>query len=160
MDRLQHAQHAFLLSIADTIPVLGPLLSDPQFRWWLLGIYLAIGPVPEDVLSKQTGEVTGTRWRWGGLLRVLLIAATGHSKLADRVGSLELAVDHISAGMGAVVAELRAWRGAFERAGIAGPARPADGVSIPPPPASAVAAVGGDEVIPQPRRSVPSRTQL
>lgn len=156
---MQHAHPAtFFLSIADTIPILGPLLADPQFRWWLLGIYLAIGPVPEDVLSKQTGEIVGTRWRWGGLLRVLLIAATGHSKLADRVGSLELAVDHINAGMGAVVAELRAWRGAFERAGVTGPARPADGTSIIPPPSTTSAVV--DDGIPQPRHSVPGRAQL
>ena len=74
-------------------------------------------------------------------LRVALVGAVGHSKLADRVGSLE----HV---MGSVVTELRGMRDAFERNGVI---RPAFGsVDEPIPPAS----------VTQGRRSVPSRAQL
>lgn len=83
------------MSLADTIPILGPLLADAQFRWWLLGIYLAIGPIPEDIPSKDPTTPPVTKWRWGGLLRVFLIAAVSHSRLADRVGSLESAVEQM-----------------------------------------------------------------
>lgn len=91
------------MSLADTIPILGPLLADAQFRWWLLGMYLAIGPVPEDIPAKDPNGVPVTKWRWGGLLRVFLLAAISHSRLAERVGSLE----HVMAN---VVVELRALR--------------------------------------------------
>lgn len=129
------------MSLADTVPILGPLLADAQFRWWLLGIYLAIGPVPEDIPAKDPSLPPVTKWRWGGLLRVALVGAVGHSKLADRVGSLE----HV---MGSVVTELRGMRDAFERNGVI---RPAFGsVDEPIPPAS----------VTQGRRSVPSRAQL
>lgn len=94
------------MSLAETIPILGPLLADAQFRWWLLGIYLAIGPVPEDIPAKDQTSVPVTKWRWGGLLRVALLGAVSHSRLADRVGSLESAVEQM-------VVEFRLFRERF-----------------------------------------------
>lgn len=118
------------MSIAEAVPILGPLLADAQFRWWLLGLLLALGPVPEDVTLKSTkkaesgGEIietsTITKWRFGGLLRVLMTAAASHSRLADRVASLETTVQFMGSSMSSFTAELRLWRASFERAGLIG----------------------------------------
>jgi hypothetical protein len=152
-----------LANLADTIPVLGPLFADAQFRWWLLGIYLAIGPVPEDIPSKSPDprEPPITKWRWGGLLRVLMLGAVGHSRLADRIGQLESAVDSVGTGMAIVVTELRALRGALGRAGIIGLAPEAEDQNVGPVSSiGPVSAVACGDVVPQIRRSVPSRPQL
>jgi hypothetical protein len=104
------------MSLSDAISALGPVLADAQFRWWLLGLFLAIGPVPEEV-TKTTivdgvkSETTNTRWRWGGLLRIALIGVLGHSKLAERVGSLETAVEGMTGTMRELIIEFRTHRG-------------------------------------------------
>jgi hypothetical protein len=148
------------MSLSETLPWVGPLLADAQFRWWLLGIYLAIGPVPEETTKDG---VTTSRWKWGGLLRIALIGALGHSRLADRVGSLETAVEQMSAGLTAVIAELRVWRGAGVFSGPVSGASVtrSDSQNIAAGPANPVAgAVGCDEAVPQARRSLTSRPQL
>ncbi len=118
------------MSIAEAVPILGPLLADAQFRWWLLGLLLALGPVPEDVAVKTAKKSesgieiietsTVTKWKFGGLLRVLMTAAASHSRLADRVASLETTVGLMGSSMSSFTAELRLWRASFERAGLIG----------------------------------------
>lgn len=104
------------MSLSDAISALGPVLADAQFRWWLLGLFLAIGPVPEEVtktviVEGNRTETTNTRWRWGGLLRIALIGVLGHSKLAERVGSLETAVEGMTGTMRELIIEFRTHRG-------------------------------------------------
>jgi hypothetical protein len=141
------------MSLSEAIPVLGPIFADASFRWWLLGTLVAIGPVPEEHIEKidRAGvitEVRTTRWRWGGLLRIALIGVVGHSRLADRVGSLETAVDGMTGTMRELIVEFRTHRGAVVDAGgnrnVATPV---------------VNTVRCDDVEPR-RTSVPSRPQL
>jgi hypothetical protein len=104
------------MSLPDAISALGPILADPQFRWWALGTLVAIGPVPEEVTKQvivdgQKTETITTRWRWGGLLRIALIGVLGHSKLAERVGSLETAVEGMTGTMRELIIEFRTHRG-------------------------------------------------
>lgn len=119
------------MSIADAIPILGPLLADAQFRWWLLGLMIVLGPVPEDSTQRTTKKTetgaeivestTITKWRFGGLLRVLMTAAASHSRLADRIASLEGTVKDMGSSMSSFTAELRLWRVGFERTGVIAP---------------------------------------
>lgn len=100
----------------DALPVLGPLFQDPSFKWWVLCCYVAIGPVPHETtlppVSGSTDRVTITRWKWGGMMRAIVVAAFGHAKLADRVGSLEDGVERLARQFGALVAFLEGERGA------------------------------------------------
>lgn len=132
-------------SLAEAVPILGPLLADAQFRWWLLGIYLAIGPVPEDIPSKDPAIPPVTKWRWGGLLRVFLIAAVSHSRLADRVGSLESAVEQM-------VIEFRLFREGFRGGTLpSGPDASSGAVASAPvsvPGPAATQPISGRRVVP------------
>jgi hypothetical protein len=151
------------MSLAETIPYIGPLLADPQFRWWLLCVIVAIGPVPEDVPrpAGEKGEML-TRWKMGGLLRVLMTAAASHARLADRVGQLEDAFERFgkdfSEKMGSFTTELRALR--ESRAVTFAPVAAADG-HIGGGVISSAAAAASCDAIPGARQSVAgSRVQV
>lgn len=118
---------------ADAIPIIGPLLAnaEPSFKWWLLAVYVAIGPVPHETQLPPapgvTEGVTITRWKWGGCMRAIVVAAFGHAKLADRVGSLENGVERLARQFGALLAFL-------EGHGLPVPAQADTGSIAPPPP--------------------------
>ncbi len=159
------------MSLAEAIPYIGPLFADAQFRWWFLGLLVSVGPVPEDVTIKTTkktesGEtvetVTVTKWRMGGLLRVLMTAAASHARLADRLGSLETAFEQFGKDfnekLGAFTTELRTLR--EQRVLVPAAAVVANQHVVAPVGANGIAAVSAaccDAPIPSARQSFSSR---
>jgi hypothetical protein len=159
-----------LLSAVDwttALPVLGPLLAKPHIEWWFLAVVLLFGVPAKETEYETEIDETGRavidtngrpirravqRWRSRGLVAAIWVGVTGHARLADRVGALELGVETLKDGLTAVVAEIRALRDALERTGIARPVSRADGGSILPPPIA-------DELPAQSRRPMPSRPQ-
>lgn len=157
--------HVFLsMDLSTALPVIGPLLAKPHIEWWVLAVVLLFGiPAKETEYEPETddrgrlvrdaeGRVIKRavqRWRSRGLVAALWVGATGHARLADRVGALEAGVETVTQGLAAVVAELRAWRDALERAGLTPPVSRADGTTLVPP--------APEEVPTQSRRPMASR---
>lgn len=152
------------MDVSTAIPLLGPLLAKPHIEWWLLAVILLFGiPAKETEYEPETderGRITHDaegrvvkravqRWRSRGLVAAIWVGATGHARLADRVGALEAGVETVTQGLSAVVAELRAWRDALERSGLAPPVRRADGTTLVPP--------ASEDVPAQSRRPMASR---
>jgi hypothetical protein len=151
--------------ISTAIPLLGPLLAKPYIEWWCLAAVLLFGiPVREtefepevDAQGRPVLDADGRqvrrmvqRWRSRGLVAAMWVGATGHARLADRVGALEGGVETLREGLSAVVFELRAWRTALEARGLTAPAPRADGTSVAPPSVESPA---------QSRRGITSRPQ-
>lgn len=157
------------MSLSEALPILGPLLADPSFRWWLLGTFVAIGPVPQEYVEKieragVVSEARTTRWHWGGLLRIALIGVVGHSKLAERVGSLETAVQGMTGTMRELIVEFRTHRGATVATPEVAPVSRAGTTTTAHKPVTAVPANGAaivrcDDVDAR-RTPLPSRPQL
>lgn len=85
------------------------ILSDPTAKWWLLAVYLAIGPIPHEI-ERPDGTLVRL-WKWGGLARAAMVAALGHSRLADTVARLDDA-------MADLTGEFRLLRGELKGRGL------------------------------------------
>jgi hypothetical protein len=122
----------------------------------VFAVYVAIGPVPHETQLPPapgvTEGVTITRWKWGGCMRAIVVAAFGHAKLADRVGALEDGVERLARQFGALLAFL-------EGHGLPIPPQ-ADTSSIMPPASTSVVPTPHVESHPSPqsRRPFPSHS--
>lgn len=83
-------------TIARIIPVLGPLLADPnvrEFLWWAAALYVAIGFFPEET-TLPDGTVKRS-WHFGGLVRAFIQQSTETRELRFVVGALVARVDRV-----------------------------------------------------------------
>jgi hypothetical protein len=77
------------LSVA--LPIIGPLLADPEIRKFLLVLVVLVGVPMRDIELDEDGKKV-VRWHFRGAFRIAWTAAHGIYRGSERLDRLEAAV--------------------------------------------------------------------